>query len=63
MASERKAFAEPKKPPQPDQKPTARRQALDGQELIIRELAYIVEQRQAKFCRNVGNEARVQENH
>lgn len=62
MASEHKALAEPKKPPKPDQKPTARRKALDGQELIIRELAHIVEQRQAKFCRNVGNEARVQEN-
>jgi len=63
MTSERKAFAEPMKPPRPDQKPTGRGQALDGQELIIRELAYIVEQRQAKFCRNVGNEARTQENH
>jgi hypothetical protein len=62
MASEHKAFAEPKGPHKPDQKPTARRTALDGQEMIIRELAHIVAQRQAKFSRNVSDEARAQEN-
>ena len=62
MASKRRALAEPKKPPKPDQKPTPRRKASDGQEMIIRELAYIVAQRQAKFARNEGDEARVKEN-
>ena len=62
MASEHRAFAEPKGPHTPDQKPTDRRKALDGQEMIIRELAHIVAQRQAKFSRNVSDEARAQEN-
>ena len=62
MASEHKVLTEPMKPPKPDQKSTARRHAADGQELIIRELVHIVQQRQAKFGRHQGTEARVQEN-